>query len=120
MNEMIAQIATVAATAAVHTILVEREDGNRDELTRCRSINTGVRPRLGRPSPSYTFSNKVKSIYVFHTHRVDKAEINHNVRNPLDRQALVQAEQEEDKETVKFLQFCKLKQHKSENMEEWI
>ena len=32
MNETIAPIATVAATAAVCAILVEREDCNKDEL----------------------------------------------------------------------------------------
>ena len=55
---------------------------------------------------------------MYSTHRVDKAESSHNVRNPLDRQALIQAEQEKDNETVKTLQFLKLKQNKSENAEE--
>ena len=49
MNKMIAQIAAVAATAAVCAILTVREDGNGDELTRCRSVDTCMRPRLGRP-----------------------------------------------------------------------
>ena len=117
MNEMIAQIAAVAAPA-VHSILEEREDGNGDELTRCRSVDTGMRPRLGRSSPLYTFSDKVKSIYMYHTHRVDKAETSHNGRYPLDRQATIQTEQEEDNETVISLQCCKLKQHKRKSGEE--
>ena len=33
---------------------------------------------------------------MYHTHRVDNAETSHNDRNPVDRQALIQAEQEED------------------------
>ena len=97
-NEMISQIATVAA-AAVHAILAERVNGNGDDLTRCRSVDTGVRLRLGRPSLLHISSNKVKSIYMYHTYIVDKAETSQNVRNPLDRQALIQAEQEEDNES---------------------
>ena len=70
---------------------------------------TGMRPRLGRPPPSYIFAYVVKNI--FHTHKTAKAE------NILDRQALIQSEHEEDNETVKSLQFCKLNRHKSENEE---
>ena len=87
-----AQIAAVAATAAVYTVLEEREDGNGDELTRHRSVDTGIRFRPGRPSAPYTFSNKVKSIYMYDIHMVDKAETSHNGRNPLERQALIEAE----------------------------
>ena len=35
-------------------------------------------------------------------------------------QTVIQAEHGEDNETVKSLQFCKLKRCKSENVEEWI
>ena len=49
-----------------------------------------------------------------HSHRIDKAETSHNGRNPLDSQALIQAEQEKDNESVYSLQFCKLKHDKSE------
>ena len=38
----------------------------------------------------------------------------------LCRQALIQTEQEECNETVKFLKFCKLTRHKCESVEEWI
>ena len=61
---------------------------------------------------------RVKSIY--HTHKVDKVENIHAVKNMLDRHALSQAEEEQDNETVKSLQFCKLKRHKSVTLEEWI
>ena len=57
---------------------------------------------------------------MYHIHRVDKAETSHNARNPLDRAALVQAKWEGDNDTGKSLQFCKLKQYKSANMEDWI
>ena len=116
INETIAQIAMVATKAAVQAILAERGDG--DELTRNRGDTTGVRPRLGRPSPVYTFTDKVKNIY--HTHKIAKTEKIYAVENILDRQALIQAEHKEDNETVKSIQFCKLKRHKSQHVEEWI
>ena len=97
-------------------ILAERGDG--DEITRCRGDKTGVRPRIGRPSPPYTFTVKVKNIY--HIPKRAKAENIHVGKNILDRYTLIQAEHEQDNETVKSLQLCKLKRHKSENVEEWI
>ena len=75
----------------VQTILVEREDGH--ELARCRGYEEGMRPMLGRPSPSYTFTIEVKNIY--YTGNVAKAENIYVVKNSLCRQALIQAEQEE-------------------------
>ena len=59
MNELLAQIAAVAAKAVVQAILKERRDGH--DITRCRGGTTGIRPRLGRPSPLYTFTDKVKN-----------------------------------------------------------
>ena len=112
INETIAQIATVAAKAVVQAILMERVDG--DELTGHRGDEASMRPKLGTPSPSYTFMNKVKNIY--HTHNLAKAEDIHAVRNSLGRKALIQAEQGEYSKTVKSLQFCKLKRHKSDNL----
>ena len=50
----------------VHAILAGREDGNGKEFARFRSVDTDVRPRLGRPSSSYTVTDEVKNI--FHTH----------------------------------------------------
>ena len=41
--EIIAQIATVAANAAVQAILEERRDAG--EITRCRGDTRGMRPR---------------------------------------------------------------------------
>ena len=110
-NEIIAQIAIVTAEAVVQAILAER-DG--DECTMCRGDETGVRPKLAGPSPWYTFTDDVKSIY--HTGKVDKAENIHAVKNMLDRQVLSQAEEEEDNEMDQFFQFCKLERHKSENV----
>ena len=101
INETVAQTAAVAAKAVVQAILAERRDG--DECTMCRGDETGVRPKLGRPSPSYTFTDEVMDIY--HTHKVAKAENIHLVKNLLGRQAVIQAEQEKDNETVKSLQM---------------
>ena len=54
----------MASKAVVQVILVERGDG--DELTRCRGDKAGMRPKLGRPSPSYTFTNEVRHLpYVY-------------------------------------------------------
>ena len=75
INETIAQIATVAAKVVVQAILMEIGDG--DELTRHRGDEAGIRSKLGRPSPSYTFKNEVKNIY--HTCNVAKAENIHAV-----------------------------------------
>ena len=47
MNETVGQIAAVAATAAICAIFADREDGNGDGHTRCRNVDTGLRPRLG-------------------------------------------------------------------------
>ena len=108
MNETLAQIAVAAATAAVQAVFAKKGDGNK--LFTCRCEVTGVRPRLDRPLPSYTFADEVKNI--FHTHKAAKAE------NILGRQALIQAEHKEGNETVKSLQFCKIKRPESENVEE--
>ena len=116
MNEIIAQTAAVAAKVAVQAILKERRD--EDEITRCRGYTTGVRPRLDRHSPLYTFTDKVKNIY--HTHNISRAKNISVTKNIQDKQALIQAEHKEDNERVKSLQFCKMKRHKCENVEEWI
>ena len=81
INKTIAQIAMVAAKATVQAILAERGDG--DEPTRCRGDKTGLKFRLGRPSPLYTFTDKVKNSY--HAHKIAKAENIHAVENILDR-----------------------------------
>ena len=98
-NEIIAQIAAVAAKAVVQAILKERRD--EDEITRCRGDTTGVRPRLDRPSPLYTSTDKVKNIY--HTHKISRAKKISGDKHTQDKQALSQAEHEEDNETVKSL-----------------
>ena len=116
INETIGQIAAVAVKAPVQAILAER--GDEDELTRHRSEEAGMKPKLYRPSPTFNFKKEVKNL--FHTHNIDKAENIHVSRNSLGRQILIQAEQEECNETVKCLKFCKLTRHKSENAEEWI
>ena len=70
-----AQITNVAAKAVVQAILVKRGDG--DALTRCKGNEIGVRLKLGRPLPSYTFPNEVENIY--HTHNVAREENIHAV-----------------------------------------
>ena len=77
INEIIAQIAGVAAKAAVQAVLAKRGEG--DEHTRQRSEEAGVRPKLGRPSPTFNFTKEVKNIY--HTHNLAKAENIHFVKN---------------------------------------
>ena len=62
INETIAQIAMVAAEAVVQATLAERGDG--DECTSCRGDKTGMRNRPGRPSPLYTFTDKVKTFTI--------------------------------------------------------
>ena len=56
--EIIVQIATVAANAAVQAILKERRD--EDEITKCRADTRGMRPRLDGHSPLYTYTDEVK------------------------------------------------------------
>ena len=68
-NEIIAQIATVAANAVVQAILKERRD--EDEIIKCRGDTRGIRPRLDGHSPLYTYTNKVKN--VLHTQKISKA-----------------------------------------------
>ena len=60
INETIVHIASVEAKAVVQAILVEGEDG--DEPMRYRGKEADMRPKLAGPSPSYTFTNEVKSI----------------------------------------------------------
>ena len=69
-NDIIAQIAVVAAKGVVQAILKERRDG--DEITRCRGDTTDLKPRIAGSSPWYTFTDKVKNIY--HSHKVSRAE----------------------------------------------
>ena len=59
ITETIAKIAAVAAKAVVQAIVAERGDG--DDLTRHRSEEVGMRPKLGRPSPEFTFTKEVKN-----------------------------------------------------------
>ena len=70
INETIAQIAAVAAKVVVQAILAERGDG--DEFTRHRSEDTGMRPKLGGPTPTFNFTNEVKNSCQIHN--IDKAE----------------------------------------------
>ena len=67
--EIVAQIATVAANAAVQVIVQERRD--EDEITRCRGDTRGTRSRLDGHSPLYTCTDKVKT--VLHTQKISKA-----------------------------------------------
>ena len=67
--EIIAQIAMVAANAAVQALLEERRE--EDEITRCRGDTRGIRPRQDRHSPLYTYADKVKN--VLHTEKISKA-----------------------------------------------
>ena len=99
INGTTAQIAAVAAKAVVQAILAER--GDADELTRHRSEEAGMRPKLCGPSSTFNFTKEVKNIY--HTHNLVKAENIHVVKSSLGRQALIQAEQEEYNEAVKSL-----------------
>ena len=62
MTEIKAQIVAAAAKAVVQAILKERRD--EDEITRYRGDTTGVRPRLDRHSPLYTFIDKVKTFII--------------------------------------------------------
>ena len=78
----------MAAKAAVQAILAKRGD----ELTRHRSEEAGMRPKLGRLSPTFNLTKEVKNIY--HTHNVANAENIPVVKNSLGRQALIQAEEE--------------------------
>ena len=50
----------MAAKAAVQAILAERGDGGK--LTRHRSEEEGMRPKLGGPSPTFKFTKEVKNI----------------------------------------------------------
>ena len=113
--EIIAQIAAVAAKAVVRALLKERRD--EDEITRYRSDTTGVRPRLDRLSPLYTFTDKVKNIS--HTHKVSRAKKISVAKYIQDKQAISQVEHEEDNDS-QMLQLCEMKRHKSENVQEWI
>ena len=61
-NEIIAQIAAVAAKTVVQAISKDRRD--EDEITRCRGETAGVRPMLDRHSPLYTFTDKVKAFTI--------------------------------------------------------
>ena len=113
--EILAQIAMVAANAAVQKIVKERRD--EDEITRCRGNTRGMRSRLDGHSPVYTYTDKVTS--VLHTQKISKAKNSLVDKIIQDKQTIIQAEHE-DHETVKSLQFCKLKRCKSEKVEEWI
>ena len=77
-----------------------------------------MRPRWDGLSPLYTYADKVKNI--LHTQKVSKAKNISVAKNIWDEQTIIQAENEEDNETVKSLWFCKLKRCKSKNVEEWI
>ena len=60
--EIIANIAMVAANAAVQAMLEEIRD--EDEITRCRGDTRGMRHRQDGYSPLYTYVNKVKILYI--------------------------------------------------------
>ena len=84
--EIIAQIAMVAANAAVQAILEERRD--EDEMTRCR----GMQPRQDGHSPLYTYADKVKN--VLHTQKVSPAKNISVAKNKQDEQTIIQAKHE--------------------------
>ena len=56
--EILAQIAMVAANAAVQAIVKERRD--EDEVTRCSGNTRGMRSRLDGHSPLYPYTDKIK------------------------------------------------------------
>ena len=77
INDIIAQTAAVASKVVVQAILAERGDG--DVLTRHRSEEEYVRPKLGGSSPTLNFTKEVKNIY--HTCNLAKTEKNYLVKN---------------------------------------
>ena len=114
--EIIAQIAMMVGNAAVEAILEGRRD--EDVINRCRGDTRGMRPRENGHSPVYTYANKVKNS--LHTQKIYKA-MNISVAKDIrDKQTIIQEEHEENNQTVKSLQFCKMKRCKGENVEEWI
>ena len=64
--EILAQIAMVAANAAVQTIVKERRDEY--EITRCRGDTRDMKSRLDGHSLLYTYTDKVKN--VLHTQKI--------------------------------------------------
>ena len=115
--EMIAQIAMLAANAAVEVILERRRHQN--IFTRSRGDIKGMRHRHNGHSPECTYADQVN--YSLHNLKIYKAKTKDSseARNIRDRQNL-QKENEDSNQTIKSLQFCELKRHKDENVEEWI
>ena len=113
--EMTAQIATMAAKTAVDEILKRRQE---EVITRCRDGITGMKlHRHNGSSPTCTYADKVKN--TLNKLSTNKSKNIHIVKDTREKPIVIQAE-EEDNQTVKYLQFCKLKKCKDENVEEWM
>ena len=109
--EIITQIITLALKTTVEEILESRQE---DLFTSHRGDIKGVRHRHNGHSPVFTYADKVK--YTIHNQKSYKTE-NMSVANDItERPVIIQAE---DNQTVKSLWFCKLKNYKDENVEEW-
>ena len=113
--EIIAQMATLAANTAVEVILERRHE---DIFTRCRSDIKGMRHRHNGCSPVYTYADQVNnSLHTLYIYK-PKKDIS-EAKNIRDRKN-IQKENEDVNQTVKSLQFCEMRRHKVENVEEWI
>ena len=113
--DVIAQIATLAAKTTIDKILERRQE---DVFTRHRGDIKGMRHRHNGCSPVYTYADKVKN--TLHNQKTYKAENILVAKGIKERPIIIQAEHEEDIQTVNSLQFCNLKKCKDENVEEWM
>ena len=68
-------------------------------------------------SPACTYSDKVQN--TLHNQNNYKSKNISVAKDAREKPLIIQAE-EEDNQTVKSLQFCKLKKCKDENVEEWM
>ena len=115
-TEIIAQIATLAANTAVEVILERRHE---DVFTRCRGDIKGMRHRHNGCSPMDTYADQVNnSLHTPNIYKPKTKDIS-EAKNIRDRQK-IQKENEDINQTIKSLQFCEMRRHKGENVEEWI
>ena len=114
--EMIAQIAMLASNTAVEAILERRHE---DVFTRCRGDIKGMRHRHNGSSPVYTYADQVNNS--LHNLKIYEVETKNSseAKNLRDRQN-IHTENEDINQTIKSLQFCEMKRHKGENVEDWI
>ena len=115
-TEMIAQIAMLAANTAAEMILERRHE---DVFTRCRGDIKGMRHRHNRCSPVYTYADQVNNSLHTPTIYKPKAKDISEAKNIRDRENM-QKENEDINQTIKSLQFCEMRRHKGEDVEEWI